>query len=249
MIISPSRNFIFIHLEKCGGTSVESALEPFLRWDDLILGSTEFGEKLQALYNDKYGRSDDILWKHSTANEIYQFVTPDGWNEFKKIAIVRNPVDIVISLYYFSQTIIKYHVGRINYAMWKENLRTGNIPKGFPFTEDYVIQYIESSIDGSGINGFVQGMLKNKSNAIRTQFDRLQINGKIDIDLIIDLSELNKRWKEVVTLLDIQEDVSLNNLNASEKANIDISEKSLKAIKKHFALDYDVFPGYTGITW
>ena len=44
MIICHSRKYVFIHIHKTGGTSVESALEPTLHWNDLLLGSTPFGE-------------------------------------------------------------------------------------------------------------------------------------------------------------------------------------------------------------
>jgi hypothetical protein len=249
MIISPSRNFIFIHLEKCGGTSVESALDPFLRWDDLILGSTEFGERLQALYNERYGRSNDVLWKHSTAQDIYNFLTPEGWNEFAKIAVVRNPIDIVMSLYHFSETAIKYHVGRINRGVWIENLRTGNIPDVFPFTEGYVIEYIKSKIDDTGIDGFVRGVLDKNFNFVQPQFNRLQVNKKIDIQLMIDLSQLDLRWQKILDVAGISNEVFLGNLNTSEKSEVTMSEKSVKEIKKHFAIDFQELPRYTGVKW
>ena len=82
MIISPSKNFIFIHLEKCGGTSIESTLEPHLYWSDMILGSTDFGEGMQQLYYERYSRKEVNkykLWKHSTAKDINAFVGNDEW--------------------------------------------------------------------------------------------------------------------------------------------------------------------------
>ena len=91
MIISPYKEFIFIHLEKCGGTSVETALEPYLAWHDMIIGSTNFGESIQSLYFNRFGVDkvkSEMLWKHSSAQEIYQFVGPDNWNDFKKFSIV-----------------------------------------------------------------------------------------------------------------------------------------------------------------
>jgi hypothetical protein len=47
MIISKSKNFVYINLEKCGVTSIESALEPYLLPTDILLGSTAKGEKLE----------------------------------------------------------------------------------------------------------------------------------------------------------------------------------------------------------
>ena len=157
MIISPSRDFIFLHLQKCGGTSVESALQPYLKWDDIILGSTEFGERIQSLYQEQYG--DDVLWKHSTADDICSFLTLPVWKQFNKVAVVRDPIETIYSFYYFAQTTVKYHVGRINRGVWKENLRINSIPDGFPFTEGYVVEYIRSQVEDTGINGFVRYLI------------------------------------------------------------------------------------------
>src|SRR5215469_2544795 len=55
MIISHSRRFIFVHIHKAGGTSVEQALDPHLAWNDLILGGSQFGEKIQGAYQKRFG--------------------------------------------------------------------------------------------------------------------------------------------------------------------------------------------------
>src|ERR671918_1169665 len=62
-IVCRSRKFIFVHLHKCGGTSVEQAFAPHARWNDLVIGSTFWGELLQPLYKRRYG-----LTKHSRAS-------------------------------------------------------------------------------------------------------------------------------------------------------------------------------------
>lgn len=41
MIISHSHKFIFIHISKCGGTSITNALLPYLGENDLVLGSSK----------------------------------------------------------------------------------------------------------------------------------------------------------------------------------------------------------------
>jgi hypothetical protein len=251
MIISPSRNFIFIHLEKCGGTSVESALQPYLHWSDMILGSTEFGEKAQQNYYERFGREEVnkfMLWKHSTAKDIYSFIQ-DGWDDFIKFSIVRNPVELVVSLYKFSQMTIKYHFGRINKEYWRESIRIQEFPNYYPFTEGYIHGYIQSVVDGSGINGFVDYIINNDYDFIKPQIERLEVNKNIGIDLIFDLSDIHNIWDQLTKQIGIEEKVTLQRLNVSEPAETDLSNRSIKKIKKHFAIDYDLLPRYTGISW
>jgi hypothetical protein len=251
MIISPSREFIFIHLEKCGGTSIETALEPYLSWDDLIIGSTNFGEQLQSLYFKRFGvdkTRNEMLWKHSSAQQIYQFLNEDAWNQFKKIALVRSPESLMISLYNFSNMVAKHHLGTINRGIWKEMLRLENFPQHFPFSEGYIVEYARSVVDGSGIDGFVENVLKEEYSFCSPQYYRLTSLNRFDIDLTIDLSNLQSSWGEVLNIVGL-EDVNLPHINNSEKISAELSPRSIKKIKKHFAIDYQELPKYTGVSW
>ncbi|MEO1622227.1 MAG: hypothetical protein AAFU53_14500, partial [Cyanobacteria bacterium J06632_3] len=63
--ISRDKQTIFVHLHKCGGTSIELALDSQMAWDDVLLGSSKYGERMQNLYQSRFG-----LYKHSSAGEI-----------------------------------------------------------------------------------------------------------------------------------------------------------------------------------
>ena len=254
MIISPSRNFIFIHLEKCGGTSVETALEPYLDWGDILLGSTDHGERQQALYFEKYGVDNvkqNMFWKHSIAPDICGHLGKESWDRFNKISVVRNPVDLMVSLYRFSQTAITFHIGKVNKQDWKKMIGTHVFPQVFPYTEKYVEAYVRSEIENNGFNGFVLHLLKKNYTFVYPQIERIRgYEDQKDMGLVIELTQLNDRWREVLNLAGIEDDVPLEFLNQSHgERNIDMSEKVYRLIKSHFALDYQELPKYTGVYW
>lgn len=96
MIVSHKYKFIFVHINKCGGTSVTRALLPFLGEDDLVLGGSPETEKLSEEYLAKHG-----IYKHSTASEIRSFVGDDVWDSYYKFATIRNPWDKIVSTYFW----------------------------------------------------------------------------------------------------------------------------------------------------
>ena len=96
MIISHKHKFIFIHINKCGGSSVTRALMPYLGPDDLVLGGVKEAEKLSSEYLEKHG-----IYKHSSAAEIKAFIGEDTFNSYYKFAFVRNPWEKIVSTYFW----------------------------------------------------------------------------------------------------------------------------------------------------
>lgn len=94
MIISNHHRFIYLHIHKCGGTSVEVGLEPHLAWNDLLLGSTEFGEVASEFYQGRHGLS-----KHSSLSDVERVCGKKILSSHYVFANVRHPVARICSLY------------------------------------------------------------------------------------------------------------------------------------------------------
>lgn len=94
MIWSASRRFCFVHIPKTGGTTITAAYEPHMRFDDVVLGGTLLGEQLQAQYRQRFG-----LHKHSGARAIIQAAGPEAFGAAFSFALLRHPVDRMVSLY------------------------------------------------------------------------------------------------------------------------------------------------------
>lgn len=83
MLISHEYNFIFIHIGKTGGTSIEKVLCEYL--------NTDFEETKKD--------PDGNWWKHAWAKDMRKRVGLEIWRDYFTFSFVRNPYDMILSLY------------------------------------------------------------------------------------------------------------------------------------------------------
>lgn len=99
-IISHNHDLVFVHIPKCGGSSVEAGFQQHVRWGDYVIGSTREGEILhKQVFNTLYG-----ITKHATAMEI-RAALGARFARMRVAALVREPLQVVESYYRFSRSI------------------------------------------------------------------------------------------------------------------------------------------------
>lgn len=224
MIISYSKQFVFLHIEKTGGTSVTEALQPYMKNYDLVM---------QDWKKFFFNQNGDAIEQHVYCHTVEKFLGND-WKDFKKFSLVRNPIEIFKSAYMFSKNIYE------TYFMNSADIR--NIPP-----EGSLKAYIYSEKTGYGIDGYIDYMISIECGTTMPQSDRL---GSILYDgLIVDLSMLNKYWKDITSYLNFDHDIPLERKNVTNSHLINISSKSEQKIKKHLEKDYDLIPKITGVSW
>ncbi|MFD1159110.1 sulfotransferase family 2 domain-containing protein [Roseovarius aestuarii] len=101
MIISPGRNYIFVHIPKTGGTSLALALEARAMKDDILIGDTP--KALRRRNRLKGKQTAGRLWKHSTLTDIDGLVPLDQITRAFTFTLVRNPWDRMVSYYHWLQ--------------------------------------------------------------------------------------------------------------------------------------------------
>lgn len=92
MIWSPGRNFCFVHISKTGGTSVEQAYIPHLRFGDVILAALPEG------MDSWYGKHLSV-GKHTPARRMRLLAGRAAFERMLSVAVVRDPVQRMVSYY------------------------------------------------------------------------------------------------------------------------------------------------------
>jgi len=103
MIISKKYKFIFIHIPKTGGCSVESALMSHLGKEDLITDRMNYQHKK---INAKFCN----IPHHVTLRDFHE-LTHNRYKDYYKFAFVRNPYDRMVSMYSFYSQLKNGKVG------------------------------------------------------------------------------------------------------------------------------------------
>ena len=84
MVVSHSHKFAFIHVPKTGGTTITH-----------LLGKLGFTTKCSCM-------------NHIRAGDLRALMTPELFDSYYRFAIVRNPYDLMVSLFYFAKKSKSY---------------------------------------------------------------------------------------------------------------------------------------------
>ena len=210
MILSYSKNFIFIHNDRTGGTSIEEALTPYLNWNDFIFGGQTFGNEMEELYikhfGQEYFKSKGLL-KHSDVKRIKQEIG-SIWDSMYKFSTVRDPEKIMISLYYY-----------IKEYRWQEE----NTYPMYNLTKLGLDEFIIKSIQGGYEPTIPQSI-------------RLDNDDSIDL---YNIDNIHNSWPTILNKIGISDKVNLPIINKTKKIKgVELKNSTKDLIQNHFKDDY-----------
>jgi hypothetical protein len=230
-IISNSHRFVFVHLHKCGGSSVETAYQPHARWNDLVLGSTTEGEALQGVYQKLHG-----LHKHNTAAELADRL-PEIWDDYWTFSMIRHPAATYESFYRWIHKILSYHGATNDMTLdeVKRRVLAGEVKR--PFMAYEVTRPFCRADDFSD---FVRRF--SKKSTLGTLFDRLSRGGRLIVNDVFKLEQSDRLW----AALSARAGVAIDPAHANKGSKLDDlvwGREAVNLVNDLHAIDYETF-GY-----
>lgn len=108
MLISYSKQFLFVHIPKTGGASISSTLRPFANDPQAYRLNRLLGRF--GVHVNHYGPPRMRKFRrHSSAQVLQRCLPTQTFDEFFKFAFVRNPWDRMVSYYHFVLARPQHH--------------------------------------------------------------------------------------------------------------------------------------------
>jgi hypothetical protein len=233
MIISLNKRFVFVHIHKCAGTSIEVALAKPLRHNDIVLGSTKSGEKYQEFFKRTIG-----LNKHSTALEARQFLGEALYPKFFKFGFVRHPVDRLHSLYSYALRLA--HDAELTDEERRAQQAGGQWPDRPPFRYKAVAAALESR----SFSDFALHPLTWADAGAQPQWQSLcNAQGELIVDFVGKVESIEEDFAQVCAKLEVNVPLEVRNSSVEKKSALELSPLALTTVRERFARDFDLF-GY-----
>jgi hypothetical protein len=173
-MISIQRKFLFVHVPKTGGNSIQAALEPYS--EDKIVSVSEHHDGVDR-FEVRSGKYAGLV-KHSTLDRYKAALDAETYGSLYKFAVIRNPWDRMISCYFSP------HRGPVEW----DRERFLRLLAKTPGLRHYVRE-----------KPFVEKWLGKLGFHVRLGNRKLGA----DVDTLIRFEELNAGFKSVCEILDI----------------------------------------------
>jgi hypothetical protein len=234
MIISLNKRYVFVHIHKCAGTSIEIALAKSLRHNDIVLGSTKSGEKYQEFFKRTIG-----LNKHSTAQEARQFLGDAMYAKFYKFAFVRHPIERLHSLYSYALKLAH------DAAMSDDERRHFNDHGHWPDRPPFRYKAVAAALESRSFSDFALHPLTWADAGAQPQWQSVcDAGGQLIVDYVGKVESIEQDFAHVCEKLEVTVPLEVRNSSTEKKSALELSPLALATVRERFARDFELF-GYT----
>jgi hypothetical protein len=185
MIFCRDRNIIFFKTQKVGGTSFEIALSKYCDLNDIVTPISPEDEETRAnlgyqgsINYEVQNRSKKLVSlgvtgdfrNHMTAKEIRQNIGNENFSKSTKISIHREPLDFIVSLYWFQKTGHNEKFNKLSLREWL-SIQYHTVEKNYkiapisgPYSPDIILNYATLFDDIKKVSVFPRDFLETFSS-------------------------------------------------------------------------------------
>jgi len=182
MLISHSKQFIFIHIYKVAGTSISKALNRYCDFNPRYINPLK---RIQLLLGIRPKIFINDFSPHCTAFDIKSSVPNNIFESYFKFGFVRNPWDWQVSLYWYALKDTNHHQHDLtkklgtfdNYLEWRVNedlhLQSDFLYSGENLLVDFVGRFENLQIDFDNVTqrlGLTQSTLGHYNPTARKDY-------------------------------------------------------------------------------
>lgn len=234
MIISLNKRYVFVHIHKCAGTSIEVALAKSLRHNDIVLGSTKSGEKYQEFFKRAIG-----LNKHSTALEARGFLGEQMYARFFKFAFVRHPIDRLHSLYAYALKLAH------NTELTDDERRNFEASGQWPDRPPFRYKAVAAALESSSFSDFALHPLTWADAGAQPQWQSVcNAAGHLIVDHVGKVETIEQDFAQICEKLEVSVPLEVRNTSTEKKSSPELSALALTTVRERFARDFELF-GYS----
>jgi len=201
-MIGDNYKYIFVHIPKNGGSSIEKELFDYYENKDKIFNKDCYSMEYRGSLK-KYGCK-----KHSTLRHIKTQLPLDKYNSYLKFSLVRNPYDRFISCYYWSfySDLFKLHI-------LDKKIRR-RLVRDICYKEDFLKIYNNAkSMSEQHILCMDWADIISQLFFARSQFQYITLRKRnINVNYVLYLEHINDGWEIICNKLNI-----VNNLEHFRK--------------------------------
>jgi len=227
MVISNSHQFVFVHIHKCGGTSVGKALSSCCGPEDTALGYRRFITK--SFKGD--------LNKHSHADHIRKVIGEKAWNSYFKFAFVRNPYARTASFFTWAESLLNSVSG----------IRRFIPPFSLLRKEIYTYPVVRAFIQTNNFSEFIRHPEFHKGWGTQKQCNFVcdPLSGEIIVDMVAKVENAGQAFEKILKEISLSPSMlRLPHLNKSSNLSYRVFYKDpadQKYVAKHYADDFEKF--------
>ena len=213
-----NKNILFIHIPKCGGTTVDRIITEYIQSSNHSEYSFyRFKEDFNNLTKFIKENNSDLYFVsgHNQENLLDIFK-----HDLFKFAIVRDPISMFISHY-------KFHIFRNKIDIKKFNIENFMEFQKKLFNDNLIVRFFSNN-------------LNNKKKLNSSDLDNAIINAK-NIDLLVDYSNWNLALNIIISLMNLPNILYSNYQSIKYDFNYNVSKLDKNLIKSFCLLDIEFY--------